>query len=68
MISRPTFGMYSFSASVYGAGIIDIPRNIDDFSLDIDGILKKIDRVKLVFIASPNNPTGNTTNFDDYIV
>lgn len=65
MISRPTFGMYSFSASVYGAGIIDIPRNIDDFSLDIGGILKKIDRVKLVFIASPNNPTGNTTNFDD---
>ena len=65
MISRPTFGMYSFSASVSGADVIDVPRNINDFSLDLDGILNHINEVKLVFISSPNNPTGNVTDLKD---
>ena len=65
MISNPTFGMYSFSANVSGADVIDVPRNTDDFSLDLEGILKLINQVKLVFIASPNNPTGNTADLED---
>tara|TARA_Y100000590_G_scaffold134399_2_gene153752 strand:- start:24203 stop:25324 length:1122 start_codon:yes stop_codon:yes gene_type:complete len=65
MISSPTFGMYSFSASVAGARVIDVPRNHDDFSLDVAGILDLIKDAKLMFIASPNNPTGNTTDNAD---
>ena len=65
MISSPTFGMYSFSASVAGAHVIDVPRNSDDFSLNIEGILNLTENAKLMFIASPNNPTGNTTDNAD---
>jgi len=55
----PTFGMYPFSTDVCGGKVVDVPRN-EDFSLDIDGIKKALTkRTKVIFVASPNNPTGN---------
>lgn len=55
----PTFGMYPFNTELCGGQVIDIPRK-DDFSLDIDIIKEAIDKkTKLIFLASPNNPTGN---------
>jgi histidinol-phosphate aminotransferase len=59
VISPPTFGMYSVSAGIQDAAIIDVPLRAD-FSLDVDGLLARLTaRVKLVFVCSPNNPTGN---------
>jgi histidinol-phosphate aminotransferase len=56
----PTFGMYPFSAEICGGMIIDVPRRDEDFALDITGIKGALDgRTKVIFIASPNNPTGN---------
>jgi len=56
----PTFGMYPFSAEVCGGRIIDVPRKDEDFALDIAGIKGAMDgKTKVIFIASPNNPTGN---------
>ena len=56
----PTFGMYPFSAEVCGGRVIDVPRNDEDFALDIAGVKRALDkRTKVIFIASPNNPTGN---------
>src|SRR5512146_1821669 len=58
-ICPPTFGMYAVSAGIQDAAVIDVPLRAD-FSLDADGLLARAnERVKLVFICSPNNPTGN---------
>jgi len=58
----PTFGMYTFSAGVCGGKTINVPRK-QDFSVDVDSIKKAIGkRTKVVFIASPNNPSGNITS------
>jgi histidinol-phosphate aminotransferase len=55
----PTFGMYRFSTDVWGGRVIDVPRT-EDFTLDMTGIKKALTkRTKVIFIASPNNPTGN---------
>jgi histidinol-phosphate aminotransferase len=56
----PTFGMYPFSTDVCGGRVVDVPR-AEDFALDMAGIKKALSkRTKAIFVASPNNPTGNT--------
>ena len=55
----PTFGMYPFSTEVAGGRIIDVPRQ-ESFALDLDGIVVASSQgAKAIFLASPNNPTGN---------
>jgi histidinol-phosphate aminotransferase len=55
----PTFGMYPFSTDVCGGTVVNVPR-LADFSVDIAAVEKHIDKTtKVIFIASPNNPTGN---------
>lgn len=55
----PTFGMYPFSTDVCGGRTIDVPRT-EDFALDMTGIRKALTkRTKVIFVASPNNPSGN---------
>ena len=55
----PTFGMYPFSTDVCGGRVINVPRT-EDFALDVVGIKKALTkRTKVIFVASPNNPTGN---------
>jgi len=59
----PTFGMYSFDASLASARVIQIPR-LSDFRLDVETIEDAIYQStnlpvpKLLFLASPNNPDG----------
>ena len=71
VICPPTFDMYRLYAEIQGAGIMRVPleRSDDldkDFALDVDGILACIDRgAKLVFICSPNNPTGSSVAITD---
>ena len=54
----PSFGMYRFSTQVAGGRLIEIARR-DDFSLDIEAVQAASSRAKLIFVTSPNNPTGN---------
>jgi histidinol-phosphate aminotransferase len=55
----PTFGMYSFSTQVNGGNLVSIPRD-KEFQVDLPNVKKAIDaRTKAIFLASPNNPTGN---------
>ena len=60
----PNFGMYRIAAQTQGADIVSVPRKIDDrFVLDERALLDSLrrdDRIKLVFLTSPNNPTGDT--------
>jgi histidinol-phosphate aminotransferase len=56
----PTFGMYPFSTDVCGGRVVDVPRT-EGFALDMAGTKKALTkRTKVIFVASPNNPTGNT--------
>ena len=64
----PTFGMYSFSTGTWGARLVEVPRD-EGFAIDVDRTRKAIqeEAAKLIFIASPNNPTGNMTPVADII-
>jgi len=58
----PTFGMYPFCTDVCGGEAVNIPRK-KDFTVDVPAIKKAIDkRTKVLFIASPNNPSGNVSS------
>ena len=56
----PTFAMYSFNAPLYHAQVVNVYRD-DDFSLDVESIETAVEQycAKLVFLCSPNNPSGN---------
>jgi len=68
----PTFGMYHFDAALAGAGVIDVVRRAD-YSLDIEAIVASGDwqmssenaSPKILFLTSPNNPSGNWLSDDD---
>lgn len=62
IILPPTYGMYEVSANVNNVEIQKIPLTID-YQLDTDKIIASINpKTKLIFICSPNNPTGNLIN------
>jgi histidinol-phosphate aminotransferase len=59
MIAEPTFPMYTFFAELYGGKKVTTMLN-QDFSLDVDCMLKMANKqTRLLFVCSPNNPTGN---------
>jgi histidinol-phosphate aminotransferase len=60
----PTYGMYSVSAETIGVEGRTVEAN-EDWSLNLPAIEAALDGVKLVYICSPNNPTGNLINPDD---
>lgn len=61
LICPPTFGMYKVSAKIQGAGVIEVPLVKErGFELDLQRVLAAWnENVKLIFICTPNNPTGN---------
>lgn len=59
IIPQPTYGMYSVCAQINDIEVRD-PLLTDDYQLDLVLIRKNIDpQTKLIFLCSPNNPTGN---------
>ena len=63
----PTFGMYSFLTPIQGGVVVPVPR-LPDFNLDVPALLGAVDdRTRLLFIASPNNPTANLAARTDII-
>lgn len=74
----PTYGMYEVSANINDVESRKVNLT-SDYQLDLDGIAAAIDKnTKLIFICSPNNPTGNSirrqdietvlTNFDGIVI
>ncbi|RZK78778.1 MAG: histidinol-phosphate transaminase [Pedobacter sp.] len=60
VILPPTYGMYEVSANINNVEIRKV-NLLSNFQLDLDGIAEAIDdNTKLIFICSPNNPTGNS--------
>ncbi|EGR0365329.1 histidinol-phosphate transaminase [Vibrio cholerae] len=62
----PTYGMYAISAETFGVERKKVPLTAD-WQLDLPSIEANLDRVKLVFVCSPNNPTGNLVKRADII-
>lgn len=69
IICPPTFGMYAVAARIQGAGVLPVPLRADaGFALDVQGILDRSTAdVKLIFLCSPGNPTGNLLTEDQVL-
>ncbi|MBC8027648.1 MAG: histidinol-phosphate transaminase [Steroidobacteraceae bacterium] len=67
VICPPTFGMYAVAARIQGAEVREVPlRRAAGYSLDVAGILAACDaNTRLVFLCTPNNPTGNAIDERD---
>jgi histidinol-phosphate aminotransferase len=61
LVCPPTFGMYAVAARIQGAAVIAVPLRRDDgFALDGAALAAALTpAVKLVYLCTPNNPTGN---------
>jgi len=59
----PCFGMYRIAATIQGARVIDVPRQAErGFQIDfakLEEVIGEEESVRLVFLTSPNNPTGD---------
>jgi len=60
----PTYGMYAISAETFDIKTKTVPLTAE-WQLDLATIRDNIDTVKLIFVCSPNNPTGNLINRQD---
>ncbi len=55
----PTFDIYRFSTEICGGALVNINREAD-FSIDIKKVKAAVSpKTRLIFLATPNNPTGN---------
>ena len=59
-LSPPTFGMYAVCAGLQGAACVEIPLD-ENFAVDTETLCTGLpESVKIVFLCSPNNPTGGS--------
>lgn len=59
---EPSYGMYKVSADINAVRYDTISLN-EDFSLSADKLLAAVtENTKVIFVCSPNNPTGNVLN------
>ncbi|CCU77019.1 hypothetical protein BGHDH14_bgh00140 [Blumeria hordei DH14] len=71
LICPPTYGMYKVCAEVNDVGLVTVPLlPAPGFGIDVASILDKLSSpesslIKIIFICSPGNPTGNLINKDD---
>ena len=67
VVCPPTFGYYSLAARIQGAQVHEVPLRGADFALDVPAIVETGRRSKLVFLCSPNNPTGQLFDETDIL-
>jgi histidinol-phosphate aminotransferase len=69
VICPPTFGMYAVAARIQGASVKSVPLPSGrGFALDAGAVLDAMSPdVKLVFLCSPNNPTGNRLQTNELV-
>ena len=67
IVCVPTFDLYRFSTEICGGKVINVNRD-DNFTVIVKGIKAAISpKTKLIFMATPNNPTGNTVPHKDIL-
>ncbi len=57
--ATPSFGMYGVETDLVAGRFCGVPRNAEDFSIDLPELVQAAQNASIVFISSPNNPTGN---------
>jgi histidinol-phosphate aminotransferase len=63
----PTFDIYRFSTEICGGTVVNVNRD-ENFAVDAKAVKKAVGkRTKLIFLATPNNPTGNIIPHDDLL-
>jgi len=68
LILPPTYGMYEVSARINDVAVKKVLLT-NDFQVDVEQVLAEADvQTKLLFICSPNNPTGNLVDEDAIVV
>lgn len=61
----PSYGMYEVAANINNVDFRKVSLT-PDFELDADALLEEVDEwVKVIFLCSPNNPSGNSLNRDE---
>ena len=65
----PTYGMYEVSANINDVELINVELN-EDFQIDLESLKPYLndENLKIIFICSPNNPTGNSIKNIEYIL
>ena len=66
----PTYGMYKVSAQTNDVAIVNVPLTPEVFQLDVPAVLaetKADATIKLVFVCTPNNPTGGLIHEADIL-
>lgn len=65
----PTYGMYEVSANINDLELINLDLN-DNFQIDLETLKPYLndENLKIIFICSPNNPTGNSIKNIKYIL
>ncbi|MCS7129388.1 MAG: histidinol-phosphate transaminase [Candidatus Caldarchaeum sp.] len=58
VVSSPSYSYFRVCAEIMGGKVVKVPRK-PDFSDDLDAILSAAENSKVIFLCSPNNPTGN---------
>jgi histidinol-phosphate aminotransferase len=67
IICPPTYGMYKVCATINNIQVHEVPLT-SNYQLDLNAISSTIDEyTKLIFVCSPNNPTGNSINRADIV-
>lgn len=66
VITPPTYGMYKVAAKVNDVGVVEWPLT-PDFQLDMSSVPRPASDVPLLFLCSPNNPTGNNLRREDMV-
>lgn len=66
LIFSPTYGMYQVSAKIQGARVLELPLQINgkEWTFDLGSVLnlknKERKNLKIIYLCSPNNPTGQS--------
>lgn len=64
LIMPPTYGMYEVSAGINDVGVIRVPLT-RDFQVDTAAVIDALEEnTKIIWVCSPNNPTGNLIHED----
>ena len=64
LVLPPTYGMYAVLAKLNNISVKEVPLN-KNFEIEIDSVIKAVNpKTKIIFVCSPNNPSGNAIPFD----
>lgn len=66
LICPPTYAMYEFCADALAIETIQVPL-LDSFNLNVEAVIEQSHNANLVFLCSPNNPTGNVIPKEEII-